>query len=209
MVFRANYGRITCAKIIQTILPGTPPGLYGLTGMETEAGVEAMLGELGEARVEHAPTMGGLARVSYTHQDMIDYMISHPGYRLGDLAVRYGYSVSWLSNISHSDAFKAAYAARHEEVVGPRMLSIAEQFEGVTALALTRLGEELEKPAVNPNVVLRAVELGARAMGVGGNAPPPPPPNQDHLATLAARLIALQSNVRQGVTYDGKAEVAP
>lgn len=52
---------------------------------------------------------------------------------------------------------------------------------------------------MSDQIVIKAVELGAKALGVGGNAPPPPPPAADHLAQLATRLIALQSQVRQGV----------
>ena len=70
--------------------------------------------------------------------------------------------------------------------------------------------EKLDAPQVSDNTVLKAVELGAKAMGVGGNAVPPPPP-ADHLAALAERLIALQNRVRagtliQGDTFDGQAE---
>jgi len=43
------------------------------------------------------------------------------------------------------------------------------------------------------------VELGAKALGVGGNAPTAQAPQGDHLAALANRLIELQSRVRSGV----------
>ena len=165
---------------------------------------DGLAAELGAQPATHAPSMGLISKVSYTHRDMIDFMITHPGYRLADLALRYGYSVSWISNISASDAFKAALAARRAEVTDPIVFqSVSEQFEGVTRQALIRLGEELEKPAVHPNVILRAVELGARAMGVGGNAAPAQAPvGVDHLAHLANRLLDLQSKVRQSVTID-------
>lgn len=177
--------------------------------MDTSDLGEQLVGELSAVVPAHAPTMGQLGKVSYTHLDMIDWIIAHPGYRLQDLAARYGYSVPWISNIMASDAFKAAYAARREEVMGPMLATIQEQFEGVTRLALDRLGERLATPAVENNVILRAVELGAKAMGVGGNAPPPAQvPQADHLAQLANRLIDLQSRVRQGVTIDQQASAA-
>jgi hypothetical protein len=101
-----------------------------------------------------------------------------------------------------SDAWQSAMAARRAELVDPVLAAtIEERFRGVTLLSLERLHQKLAAPQVSDNVVLRAVELGAKAMGVGGNAPPPPP-SQDHLAQLANRLIELQSRVRQGVTYE-------
>ena len=155
---------------------------------------------------DRAPTMGTVAKMRYSHIDMIDYIISNPGCRLQDIAARYGYTIGWISNIQASDAWKSAMAARRTEMVDPLLhATIQERFEGITALSLQRLQEKLEAPQVSDNVVLRAVELGARAMGVGGNAPPPPPPSQDHLAQLANRLIELQSGIRKGVTFDGQA----
>ena len=117
-----------------------------------------------------APTMGVVAKVNYSHLDMIDYILAHPGASLKDLAARYGYSIGWICNVQASDAWKSAFAARRAELVDPVLAAtIAERFEGVTALSLERLREKLEAPQVSDQVVLRAVELGARAMGVGGN----------------------------------------
>lgn len=148
--------------------------------------------------------MGKLAKVSYSHADMIDYIIAHPGCRLQDIAGRYGYSIGWVSNIQASDAWKSAMAARRAEMVDPLLhATIAERFEGITALSLERLREKLEAPSVSDATVLKAVELGAKALSLGGNAPPTAPA-QDHLATLAARLIELQSNVRKGITYENQ-----
>ena len=152
----------------------------------------------------HAPTMGNVAKVSYTHLDMIDFILANPGADLKTLAARYGYTVGWICNVQASDAWKSAFAARRAEVVDPLLVAtINERFEGITRLSLERLQQKLEQPQVSDNVVLRAVELGAKALGVGGNAPPPPAP-QDHLAQLANRLIALQSKVREGVTLNGE-----
>lgn len=144
----------------------------------------------------HAPTMGALAKIRYSHVDMIDYIIAHPGCTQNDLAARYGYTPGWISNVMSSDAWKSAMAARRTELVDPTLAAtINERFTALTERSLTRLMEKLDAPQVSDNVVLRAVELGAKAMGVGGNAPPPAAP-VDHLAQLANRLIDLQSRIR-------------
>jgi hypothetical protein len=139
---------------------------------------------------------------------MIDTLISQPWVSQNDLALRYGYTPGWVSTVMASDAFQAALAARREEVVNPAMkASLEERFRAVTVQSLTRLAEELDKPVCSPTVMLRAAELGAKSLGLGGHAPPPPAPMGDSLARLADRLIALQSNVRQGTTYEARAEV--
>ena len=146
-----------------------------------------------------------IAKVRYSHEDMIDFIIANPGCKQGDVARRYGYTESWISLVMSSDAWKSAMAKRREELVDPTLLlTINERFTAMTQRSLERLMEKLDAPVVSDNVVLKAVELGARAMGVGGNAVPQTPP-ADHLAQLANRLIDLQSNIRRGVTIDVQA----
>ena len=149
---------------------------------------------------------GAVAKMRYTHADMIDFIISNPGVSQNALAARYGYSVGWVSRVMSSDAWQAAMASRRGELVDPTLVAtIDERFRGLVNRSLDRLMEKLDAPQVSDQVVLRAVELGAKAIGVGGNAPPPAP-NQDHLAQLANRLIALQAGVRnQGVIIDAQA----
>jgi len=146
--------------------------------------------------------MGNLSKVSYTHQDMIDFILANPGISQGALAARYGYTEGWVSNIMASDAWQAAFAKRREEVVDPTLtLTIEERMRGITLLSLEKLRVKLEAPGVSDNVVLKAAELGAKSLGIGGHAPAAPPAH-DHLAQLANRLIDLQTSVRKGVTLD-------
>lgn len=147
-----------------------------------------------------------IQKVRYTHIDMIDFIISNPGCRQKDLAARYGYTESWVSTVMSSDAFKAAFAARRNEVVDPELTaSVNERFEALTRRSLERLMAALDRPNVSDTTLLRAAELGAKALGVGGNAPPRAP-ESDHLAQLANRLIDLQSTVRKGNTYNGQSK---
>lgn len=173
--------------------------------MDTDS-VDPTTGEIDRAlaRPPAAPTMGRLEKVRYSHVDMIDFIIANPGVTQNDLAARYGYSVGWISNVMASDAWQVAMAARRSEMVDPVLAAtIQERFSMMAARSLDRLMEKLNAPQVSDNVVLKAVELGAKAMGIGGNAPPAPPPT-DHLAALANRLIDLQANVRKGITLDGQ-----
>lgn len=166
-----------------------------------------MLSEIaGTERVRGA----AVAKMRYSHDDMIDFIIANPGVSQGAIAARYGYTQAWVSLVMSSDAWKSAMAKRREELVDPTLLAtINERFAAMTERSLQRLMEKLDAPVVSDNVVLKAVELGAKAMGVGGNAVPPPP--ADRLDLLAERLLALQARVRngtliQGVTFDGEAE---
>lgn len=183
-------------------VPG--PGCYNGTMNDLSpetVSVEEMLQELKAHRPSHAPTMGKLKKVRYSHEALIDMIIQAPWLTQGQIAAAFGYSASWLSNILASDAFQAKMAARREEIVDPMIkASIEERFRALTIRSLEVLQEKLSKPAVSDQVALRAAELGAKALGVGGHAPPRPADDGgQRLEQLANRLLSLQSNVRERV----------
>ena len=150
-----------------------------------------------------------LGKIRYSHADMIDTILGNPWVSQNELAARYGYSASWVSIVLASDAFQSAFAARREEVVDPALkATLEERFRALTLRSLDRLMGELDKPACKPEVMLKAAELGAKSLGIGGHAAPPPPAI-DSLANLASRLVALQSTHRQGAIYEGQVQREP
>lgn len=152
----------------------------------------------------------GIDKVRYSHTDMIDFIIANPGVTQNLVAARYGYTAAWVSQVMSSDAWQAAMAQRREEIVDPVLTAtVEERFRGITMLSLERLKEKLSAPVVSDQVVLRAAELGAKAMGLGGNAPPPAQvPEGDRLERLAKRLIDLQAGIRLPETFIQDADPA-
>ena len=145
-----------------------------------------------------------LDKVRYTHDAMIDQLIANPWVSQNDLAAYFGYTPAWVSIVINSDMFQAKLAQRRDQIVDPTLrLSLEERFRAVTTRSLEILQEKLSKDAsaVPDNLVLRAVELGAKALGVGGNAPPAPVTG-DHLAGLADRLLQFQTRARSGGVYE-------
>jgi hypothetical protein len=147
-------------------------------------------------------------RVSYTHDAVIDFIIANPQASQGQIAATFGYTPAWMSTIINSDAFQARLRTRRNEVVDPALVAtVNDRFKGVLSRSLEKLADLLETPSPPPNVILKAVELGARGLDVGGfgraqvNLPPPPPAG-DRLAALAERLVSLQQNVRKGNVYE-------
>ena len=95
-----------------------------------------------------------VAKLRYSHTDMIDFIISNPGISQVALAARYGYTQSWICNVMASDAWQSAMAARREEIVDPQLkLTVDERFRGVTIRSLERLMEKLDAPVVSDQVV--------------------------------------------------------
>ena len=178
--------------------PGTSGPDLGQTGMDA---ADRMTEELSAEGTANRPQ--AIDKIRYSHEDMIDFIIANPGVSQRAVARRYGYSEAWVSQVMSSDAWQSAMAKRRDEIVDPVLVAtVEERFRGVTMLSLQRLTEKLSAPQVSDQVVLRAVELGAKAMGMGGNAPPPPAPVEgDRLERLAQRLIDLQAGVRIPATY--------
>lgn len=149
-----------------------------------------------------------LGKIRYEHQDMVDFLIANPNTTQNELAARYGYSPSFISILLNSDAFQSFYAERRNALVDPVLVQALEtRFKALTQRSVDRLLEELDKPACKPEIMLRAAELGAKTLGMGGHAPPPAAPSPDGLSALAERLVGLQSNVRR--TFNGEATEVP
>lgn len=149
-------------------------------------------------------TMGNLAKLRYSHIDMIDFIIAHPEVTQNDLAARYGYSASWVSNIMASDAWQAQFAKRRGELVDPGLAhTVDERMRALVLRSQERLMEKLNQAVVSDNTILKALELGAKSIGMGQEKTPPAAPN-DALERLANRLIDLQSSVRKGHTYENE-----
>jgi hypothetical protein len=135
------------------------------------------------------------AKMRYTHEAMADLIITNPGISQNTLAATFGFTPGWVSTVINSDAFQALLASRRSELVDPEIvMTIRERFQAVTAQSLRILQDKLARPAdqVSDAFALRAAEVGAKALGIGGNAPPPPPPNPaEYLPELAERLLRL------------------
>lgn len=137
------------------------------------------------------PTMGNLRKISYTHDAMIDLIVADPTLTQGQLAARFGYTQAWVSNIMASDAFQARLAERRKEVIDPTLMAtVEERIRALTIRATEVLMDKLHQPQVSDTVALRAFELGAKGMGLGGNAPQKIVPVD--LSHLAERLLAVK-----------------
>src|ERR1700688_3901505 len=61
----------------------------------------------------------GICQVRYTHDDMVDTIIANPVITQNELAARYGYTASWISQVITSDAFQARLHERKDQLTDP------------------------------------------------------------------------------------------
>lgn len=120
------------------------------------------------------PARPQIARVRYTHEAMIDLLIENPAISQNELALRFGYSASWISTIMASDAFQARLAERREAIVDPALrANVKTQLEGLTLRSMEILRAKLAGPpeTVSDQTALRTLEVSARAAGYGARTP--------------------------------------
>ena len=174
----------------------------------TPVDVDAMLAAMAqEGRAVAVERIGAGTRPSarapkirYSHDAMARLLLENPWMHQNDLAVYFSRTPGWISTIITSDAFKAHYSSLQEELLDPELqLTLRERFKALTEQSLRVLQEKLSKPAdqISDQLALRAADLGAKSLGLGGNAPPPAAPNPaEYLPALAERLLRLQGGSR-------------
>ena len=156
-----------------------------------------------EGYEKFVPTLGNrIQKVRYTHDAVIDAIIENPSISQNNLAALFGYTPGWISQVMGSDAFKNKLEQRKEELVDPQIrLSLNERFNALVGRSLDVLQERLMMPNPDPELALRAAALGAKALGLGGNAQPVVSVHHssDRLEKLADRLTGLLGQKRAEV----------
>lgn len=115
----------------------------------------------------------GIQKITYTQDAMINLILANPAISQNELALHFGYTASWVSQVIASDAFQQRLKERAKELIDPSILeSIENQFKGLVSRSLDILREKLNKQAdqIPDQLALRTLELSSRALGYGARA---------------------------------------
>lgn len=143
------------------------------------------------------PPITGIVKVGYTHDAMINLIIADPCITQYELAAKFGYTASWVSQVISSDAFQSRLAERSAELVDPTIkATIEERFKALVLRSLEILREKLDKPAsqIPDQLALRTLELSSRAAGYGMKTEQPQASSGDmhvHLESIGEGLTVL------------------
>lgn len=154
-----------------------------------------------------------IAKVNYSHDAMIDMILAQPGISQNEIALRFGYTPGWISQVMASDAFQARLAERSSEVVDPLLrATVKERFDGLVLRSLEILRDKLDRPSsdIPDQLALRALEISSRARGYGGKDEVPPQTNvsvEVHLESLGANLTTLLRRRKAEVIDSTEAEL--
>ncbi len=107
-----------------------------------------------------------VARIHYTHDAMIDLIITKPDISGRELAEFFGYSEGWISRVVCSDAFNARLAERRTKEVEPIIHTFEERLKGLAGQSLEILENKLQA-SKDAGLALKTLELTTRSLGYG------------------------------------------
>jgi len=149
---------------------------------------------------------GGIQRVHYHHDAMIDLIIANPTLSQGEIAAHFNMTEPWISRVINSDSFQARLAERKKDLVDPGILqSVNERMNVMVHKSLEIIQDKLEKSR-SVDVAFKAAELATKALGFGARNPnvvvqnsfvvalPEKAPNQD---AWADRYAAAPAGLKQ------------
>lgn len=117
---------------------------------------------------------GAIKKVSWWHEAIVDWELANPHLTMGDCAMYFDVSYSWLSTVRNSDAFRAYAIARRLEFnvavangLTGQLQQLATECVGEMLDRVKNEKEKLEFGEVHQagNLALKALGFGAREMG--------------------------------------------
>lgn len=107
-----------------------------------------------------------IAKVSVTHEAIMDWMVLNPEKSMRECAGSFGYTQAWLSSIVNSAAFRARLAEKRGEILSVVALGLPEKLTGIAHAALDNLARELDRNG-DAELAMKAADLALRGLGVG------------------------------------------
>lgn len=145
----------------------------------------------------------------YSHEALINYMVANQGLSHAKLASHFGKTKGWLSSVLASDSFQSALDPRRHEVADPTITAtMEERFRSLTLRSLSVLHDKLDSPECSDLVVLKAAEIGVKALGMGqAQQAAPVVAAPVGVENLAERLVAALEKQRRNIRRENAPEV--
>lgn len=150
------------------------------------------------------------------HEELANYLLQNPGATLTTVAKHFGKSLSWISIIKNSDAFKDYYNARREELNAQVDATLVDKVHTLAELSIealvTKVGHHIEREQEMTTDALRELaDMSLTKLGFGqkkGEAAAAPAitiqiGDKEALDSARARMAQLRRE-----EYDKRAETA-
>lgn len=149
--------------------------------MSGEASLEQLLTEQWqqkrEVTVGPAPAPSTAVALPFTTDGMVQFLLEHPGMTHQQYGASFGRGSGWFASVLASAAFQRALDPVRHLIVDPSIsATLDERFKALALQGLSVLQVRLDSKECGDQTVLKAVELGLKASGLGAIAAPPPAP---------------------------------
>jgi len=113
--------------------------------------------------------MNQVKKVSFWHESIVDWELQNPEKSMGDCALYFNVTETWLSTIRNSDIFKEYSALRRGEHNENISMSIIDRAEAVAGVSLEVLEERIQKErdTIGLGIVNDTAAMALKALGFG------------------------------------------
>lgn len=147
--------------------------------------------KLSEGKTVAKVEAGLPAGIAYSPLAMVELMVQHPEWTHARLAAQFNRPASWISQVLASEAFQRAVDPYRDQLDPSFGATMDERFRALAVRATTVLQSKLESSGVNDLVVLKAAEIGVKALGLGQRQPEAPSaPPQNSSQSVAEKIMA-------------------
>lgn len=109
-----------------------------------------------------------LPALRYSPAAMVNLMVENPDFTHTQLAQAFGRTPSWLSGVLASDAFQQALDPHRHLIADPYLTAtMEERFRALAMRSASVLMQKLDSKEVSDLTVLKAAEIGVKALGMG------------------------------------------
>ncbi len=140
-------------------------------------------------------------QADYTHDAMIQLIIDNPTWSHRQYAAYFGHFPSWFASVLASEVFQQQLDLRRDEVADPSLTAtLQERFTALTLRSMDVLQLKLDDPKAQDATILKALELGVKALGLGNVKREEESGNKPAAASidvLAERLTSLMQTKRR------------
>jgi len=154
--------------------------------------------------MESGPANTSIARLSHTHEQIINWLIENPELSLRQCADYFGYTQSWLSRLIHSDLFQNKLRDRQDAVFVSVAQDIPAKLRSLADISIERVCE-LVATTESPDVMVDVFDKTMHRLGYAPSSvrnPGPAPVQNNVFVVSAADLASAREVVVSGATIE-------
>lgn len=103
----------------------------------------------------------------YKASTMIELMIAHPEYTHAQFAGHFGRPPAWFASVLASEVFQEALTPFKDQIADPSLTAtMEERFRALAVRSVAVLQDKMNNASVDDSTVLKAAEMGIKALGM-------------------------------------------